>query len=503
MGRVRSPESGGDTGRIRSHSSSEGSAPHDSRLGPRIPSRASTKMSLASKGPTHGGKAIPPPDRGFVINVRRLIAASASLGIVHEFIKSTAIAALTLVQAGSFEQLRISTIFVGCSVSLYVLHDAHWDSLDVADTAKLVPLLANDDLETNAGVVANPNRILKALRITTSSLWKTAWSLLHLFYLIIIAMAWVFCERWWSQEIDYQDDTDEGLINKWAKHFIRSDEDGEALSTQLLVGTFMFMLHLLFESLYSRETCCVMPRTPDGRIWDPRNDGVPLRYWLLGLPSMWFTSDQAYCDVLEWIDKANPIHQVRGFYPEEIALYALRGDEERRVVGQALKHAKLFDGCSRKLITRGVTADPHNTEPESLNLEIVFFDRQLQNKNCSKPGEFLSMEDEEVDDAFQSCDTTRAGGGMVVRKSVVEKHPAHSWVEKTKALRERFGERFVAPMVDMSQTLARDCVSRDRSGGLGQGAAGESRPSSDASESPPSHSPPQGAGASRESTYYE
>merc|ERR1712210_419381 len=156
-------------------------------------------------------------------------------------------------------------------------------------------------------------------------------------------------------------------------------------------------------------------------------DSMSWYYRWFGLPSMWFTSEEAYRDLKLWIDKAHPVQnskkRVRRIYPEELALYALHGEEERQIVGEALKHAKLFDGFARRFLDRseisGGKLDVAEDRPVCLDIELVFFDRKLQNKHCPMPGEFLNMVkiDDDLFDHSRSGQVRPASMGLVVRKS--------------------------------------------------------------------------------------
>jgi len=322
--------------------------------------------------------------------------------------------------------------------------------LDIEDTVKLVPLLADDDVDDPLmDFVRNPNRLLKALRVTRSRGWKWAWRCMHLGYIIVVGFGWAVCGTWWTSSGFTTGQ--ENFIDKLRNLFIDSSEDGEALATQLFVGSFMFMLHCAFEIIYAGETNCVMPKTTQGEILDPRKDTMPLYYRWFGLPSMWFTSEEAYRDLKLWIDKAHPVKNprksVRRFYPEEVALYALHGEEERQIVGEALKNAKLFDGISRKFLNRSNTSqseiDPELYQPVCLNIELVVFDHKLQNKLCPMPGEFLSMVDIDGDACGPSAIGSGSGQGrgtsmgLVVRKrSPDDTHL--TWRDRAKSFRTRF-----------------------------------------------------------------
>lgn len=361
----------------------------DSLQGLAIPNVVDEECCTATLGPARRtstcSAALPvcvtAPSRALVINMRRLIKAQQNLNLLHELIKSTAIAALTLVNAGSAEQLRSTAVFLSCMILIFTMHDQKWDMLEINDFKMLLPLLSDDD---EPGV-DNPNRLLKAMMVTESVIRINVARFCHIIGATIMIGAWAMCARWWEAADDPESME---LIDNVRAIFIATAEDGVVVGMQVMVGTLMFCLHILFEAFHLNETYSVMPEPPGGGVWDPRVDGMPLRFRLFGLPSMWFTSKQALADLRYWIAMAHPTARVAEIHPQEIAYYALSGEDERREVQWALKESKLFDGKTRSLVSRGPWT---SSEPESLNIELVFFDSALQNKECSFPGEFLSM----------------------------------------------------------------------------------------------------------------
>jgi len=144
----------------------------------------------------------------------------------------------------------------------------------------------------------------------------------------------------------------------------------------------MLMFHITFEWLYWRETQCVMPPNPDGSglPLDPREggNGTPRCYRWFGLPSMWFTSREAYEDLRLWVQL---VRQKSGclvnIFPEEMALLALNPDGAS-YVRKTLSSAKLFCTETWEFLKRDEQGQPRpvgeGEEPEELQLDFVFFD---------------------------------------------------------------------------------------------------------------------------------
>merc|ERR1712232_615324 len=126
------------------------------------------------------------------------------------------------------------------------------------------------------------------------------------------------------------------------------DEDDRMVQASLLlVGTAMVFFHMAFEWLYWRETQCVMPPGACGKVpLDPREDGdgIPRKYRGFGLPSMWFTSQEAYDDLRLWIMHSRfDYDDVRiKIYPKEMALLALNPDGAS-YLRKTLASAKMFN----------------------------------------------------------------------------------------------------------------------------------------------------------------
>jgi len=149
------------------------------------------------------------------------------------------------------------------------------------------------------------------------------------------------------------------------------EHDVTAQATQLLIGTVMIGFHIAFELLYWRETQCVMPWDSTCDMpWDPRERhgrGLHSSHRWFGLPSMWFTSREAYDDLRLWItlsrSKQDDTHVATKIFPEEIALLALDPDSACDL-RKTLRHAKLFSLSDWKFLTR---RDSHSTHARSLS----------------------------------------------------------------------------------------------------------------------------------------
>lgn len=320
--------------------------------------------------------------RGFVVNFRRLMELQKVFAIIHELIKSTAIAALTLVLASDVWQLGYSVMFVVILFMIYGFHAAHYDTMDIGDYCNLVELLEDDNGVCGGRNVDNPNRLLKALSLARTGRRRRAVLIIVLFGLLCSGM-WTMVVYSWSMELQ-----DSGI---W-------QIGGEFYATLLLVGTLMFIFHFIFEWLYWRETQCVMPYWNRARKvpWDPVIHGTPHRFRWFGLPSMWFTSSDAYADLSLWIHhaKGHPCgRKVNKVFPEEMALFSLSACNACQL-RQSLRHAKLYNVHKASFLTRCEDAKsscqrlgslPKGKDPEELKIDFVFYD--IQSKEYLQPEE--------------------------------------------------------------------------------------------------------------------
>lgn len=362
---------------------------------------SSSKQSNHSKISTGTHYYDKAPTSAFVINVRRLIDMQQLLSLLHELLKSTAIAAITLVSAGSIRQFCCTMVFMICVLILFSMHEADWDRLDVEDVKQLLPLLCDDQDPSYDGEI--PNRIFKAVTVSKSRVGRWIWRLWHLFLAALAIMGWITLEHYWRE---YQEEDcgrklaaigDEqhwqGFAQYWAELLIQDVEDAMSMAMQLMVGSFMYLLEVLFAYIHWRETVAVMPKTSSNEAWDPRCHGVPMQYWLMGLPSMWFTCTETWQKLKLYIDMANPGGRAVSIYPQEFAYYALSGDDEREELRKAFRDAKLFDGCKQCIVTDDLGA------AKALNVDLCFFDSKRQRACFPYAGDFQYFVDRDSDDA--------------------------------------------------------------------------------------------------------
>jgi hypothetical protein len=335
------------------------------------------------------------PARAFVVNFRRLVQVQKILSLIHLIIKSTAIATLTLVSSAYWTDLLFSISFVGLVLALYAIHEIRYDRMDIADYKSLGNLLEDDIGWRNNQLVENPNRLLKALSLGSNHRRRARAVLTVVIAVLITVVMWV--NVFWSWVSPPKDD---GL---WLGLF--NEYDVMVQATQLLIGTVMVCFHIAFELLYWRETQCVMPwDSKRSQPMDPREKhGRSFSQRWLGLPSMWFTSREAYDDLRLWItlsrfrSKDQFSHIVSKIFPEEMALFALDPDNACDL-RKTLRHAKLFSLADWKFLVRNdpdaavrgknrVTdalayrAVKASEEPEELGIELALYD--------SATGQFL------------------------------------------------------------------------------------------------------------------
>lgn len=374
---------------------------------------STNRTDSPSQQVSHPRIPAPAPERAFVINMPRLVELKEKLALLHEFITSTAIAAFTLVAAGSWSQMLFTTLFLFSSFILFTMHHSTWDSFDIEDLGLLYPLLA-DDVDPDREDLANPNRVLKALSISTSTMGNHIKRVVNIFSACVVSFCWLVLARHWDVReasmnsggrllaakaacgvggtscggsVASSGTGDVGFPWNVCDHFIEEffvvSDDSSVMGMQVMVGSVLFFLHLIFEFVISTEISAVMPDRPDGKIWDPRVHGLPMRHRFFGMPAMWFTSQKCLTDLKKWMGMARQV-KVEDISPQEIAFLVLAGEEERSELMYAFKKAKLYDAHDHSFTTN---EDGRMT----LELDLWFFDPDHQCKEYQYAGAFSCM----------------------------------------------------------------------------------------------------------------
>jgi len=261
---------------------------------------------------------------------------------------------------------------------LYAFHAAHYDTMDVGDYRHISNLLEDDDGECNGRRIQNPNRFLKALALSRRGRRRRATTIIVGFAASCVLM-WVVVTMMWLGN-----DSLLPLPEDFAIDFY---------PTLLLVGTLMLGFIIVFDWIYWRETQCVMPMH-DGRApYNPQRHPVPRRYLWFGLPSMWFTSQEAYDDLRLWITCAQKrkgstdVCQQRALkskiFPEEMAIFAL-DTEAGCQLRNSLLRSKLYGVNSGKFLVQtrsgngvaGLRSIGKGENPVELQVHLLFFDNQ-------------------------------------------------------------------------------------------------------------------------------
>eukprot|EP00928_Gymnodinium_smaydae_P005240 TRINITY_DN11799_c0_g1_i2.p1 TRINITY_DN11799_c0_g1~~TRINITY_DN11799_c0_g1_i2.p1 ORF type:complete len:681 (-),score=115.23 TRINITY_DN11799_c0_g1_i2:70-2040(-) len=353
----------------------------------------------------------PSPRKGaFVVNFRRLLELGKVFNIIHEFIKATAIAALTLVVVGSLQQLVYSVISVSAILFLYGIHESSYDTLEISDFRQLIELVTDDEGPPHARQ-ENPNRILKAITRSNSRTRRIRTAFVGLVMTTICCVSWGVLFRAWT--------SGDALDGVWLA-LLGDVESGDQAyrAGMLLVGSLLIGLHLSFEWLRWRETQCIMPTVPSNPSmnWDPQMHGVPPGYRWFGLPSMWFSSREAYVDLKLWIEFAIGCErrEVSKIFPEEMAFLALEPGNAGRL-RRALLRSKLYHARTGRFMTRAELSASAGTNsnrsepravrateaPEELAIELVMYDRM--------PGRYLRPEEEYTCGVMKSASALERG----------------------------------------------------------------------------------------------
>lgn len=308
----------------------------------------------------------PLPERAFVVNVRRLCETREALELLHECLLTTAVAALTLVSAGTKLQLQNTVLFIICVISVFTIHNHRHDRWAIDDFTSIIqlqPPLPGD----------HENRILRSLTVGRSQLQRILGKALGASLIgVLVFLWWIIKERWAMSPEEF-------LVNvPWASDIVDTEDDFAALSMQLVVLTFMFFLHVIYCLIHIYETQMVMPFDEDGHVWDVRAKGVPCRFQIFGLPSMWFASETAKQDLLRSVGELHHGIVTSELFPEELALYALEGDEKQREdLARNLKEAR--------------TENEEGESREALNLELCFFVSETKSPGMPHAGAFAQV----------------------------------------------------------------------------------------------------------------
>jgi len=364
-------------------------------------------------------------NKALVVNFRRLIEIKEKLDIIHEVIKATTIALLTLLAVSNGFRLAYDLGFLVCGIALYALHEMSHDALDIDDYKRVVGLLGNDGEDILAGSdcpggLENPNRCIQALSYSRCGRRKFLSASLLLFFVVLCTGSWGLVWNVWVAECNWYctlgwTTPDEGA-------------DIEHYVTLLVVGTLMLLCHFIYEGLYYREFKYIMPAKDDGNgrkvPWDLDKDGIPRGNlnWLFGLPCVWFSSRAAYEDLRIWVTLCSGIptgssidsselhrrqHTVQQVFFEEMAVYALEDCVCAARLRRSLLASKAFDKQSKRFLRRKQDCDvegvinqvtmtklhsavtdgtgqsdflPVNIQadeiPEELGIELLFYDNR-------------------------------------------------------------------------------------------------------------------------------
>lgn len=184
------------------------------------------------------------------------------------------------------------------------------------------------------------------------------------------------------------------FIDSFIVEFFGKEDDSITMGMQMTVISLFFVLHVIFDTIMNFEFSAIMPDVVNEgcrrkEVWDPRVHGVPRKYALTGLPSMWFTSQETIQDLMNFISYAQkePVVELK---QQEIALLVLSGDESNAEVRHTLTGAKLYNAAKGCFVEDG-----HGHS--SLSIDVVLFDNQHHSNQFDYPGEFARFtgDDEE------------------------------------------------------------------------------------------------------------
>jgi hypothetical protein len=349
-------------------------------------SHTSTMSPMSSTSLESGGDM---PRHAIVINFRRLVSVKLFFAILHERIKSTVFGALTLVAADSTRQGAYTCVFLILVFMVYGIHESLFDGLDIEDVKSLVPLIRS---KGNKDREQNPNTLLKSISTPSPAYWCVY--LVHCAVGAASGLGWLVLWYSWHHTLVEATVEVSEPVHHWLEVLSRTmvfdDDDAGVLAMQLLILDIMFVIELLFEYVLSRETASFMPLGPNNSVWDPRKHGVPSRFWLLGLPSMWFTSKESLDKLKDYVGQAQkPSADSVGIYPQELAYYALLGIKECEELSFALKESRLFN------------ANTNIVQGDKLGIDLCFFDDRDQHfkdgERCPHPGELQYFQPQRPD----------------------------------------------------------------------------------------------------------
>jgi len=249
-----------------------------------------------------------------------------------------------------------------------------------------MPLVCNDDHKCKPGQTC-PNGLLKSLSLHRRGWYRWGGRLVLITIAASTIIGWLglIC---WRGLIDVSVDMAKGIAKLHNLHLheqlalrvIGTAEDAGILAMQMIVLSIMLCLELAYEYVLWREMFMVMPTPPAGStVWDPRVHGVP-PFWLLGLPSVWFTSQEALHNLKQYAvfaqlgsDKNAEDYDL---FPAELARYALEGDSNRCELSKALGESKLFDARQQEFVDTSGEIIKHPDEAETLGIKVCFFESQ-------------------------------------------------------------------------------------------------------------------------------
>lgn len=275
------------------------------------------------------------PPRAFVINFRRLIWVTELLNLVHELIKSTAIAALTLLAAASRGQMLCSFVFIGLVFITYARHEMVHDSMDIQDVNSLVPLMDEDDFP---GSKAGSEKLLRSVSLYSRQSLHFIGRTVYFVLIVVSIFGWL-CQHAGSSALATPTGTSLDSLQSLSLALLNTDEDFSHMAMQLFILNVMIALEVIFEYILWRETAHVYAEDPRPSVAERPQS------WCLGLPSLWFTSHDGLQElkskVVEAQMRTNVDPNEMEIYPHELARYALQGDDERLDMSKTLEDLRI------------------------------------------------------------------------------------------------------------------------------------------------------------------